>query len=178
MQSVLGAGTPRDRLSYRSLRTLAALDPAVGQVTGFTRYLVEGDVDRGTATVAVVDKGGVATGIRSRTEDDPRLRGTKNRAARQREVTATRGGDGRTLVIVPETKGNEVTGITLLHVDFHDRLPAEVVCDVLDGYQTRLAALRDAVTEIVPTFTQDALASIPVVDLLVQPVHVLAERWR
>ena len=178
VESVLGAGTPRDRLSYRSLRTLAALDPAVAEVTGFTRYLVEGDVDSGEATVSVVDKGGVATGIRSRTEQDPRLRGTKNRTARQREVTAGRGGDGRTLVFVPETKGNEVTGITLLHVEFHDRLPADVASGVLDGYQTRLAALRDAVTEIVPSFTQDALAEIPVVALLVEPVHVLAERWR
>src|SRR5207247_2607529 len=90
----------------------------------------------------------VTVGIRSRTEQDPRLRGTKNRTARQREVTAGRGGDGRTLVFVPETKGNEVTGITLLHVAFRDRLAADVACRLLEGYQTRLAALRDAVTEI------------------------------
>jgi glucosamine--fructose-6-phosphate aminotransferase (isomerizing) len=178
VQSVLSAGTPRDRLSYRSLRTLTALDAAVAEVTGFTRYVVEGDVESGDASLAVVDKGGVATGIASRTEQDPRLRGTKNRVARQREVTAGRGGDGRTLVFVPETKGNEVTGITLLHVTFHDRLPADIAGRVLEGYQTRLAALRDAVTEIVPAFNDDVLADISVVDLLVEPVRDLAERWR
>jgi glucosamine--fructose-6-phosphate aminotransferase (isomerizing) len=178
VQAVLGWGTPRDRLGYKSLRTLAALDPAVAEVTGYTRYAVHGDVAAGLATVEVVDKGGVAAGMRSRSEQDPRLRGTKNRAARQREVTAARGGDGRTIVIVPETKGNEVTGITLLHVAFHDRLPADVATAVLEGYQTRLAALRDAVTEIEPTFRDEVLAEVPVVDLLVEPVHVLAERWR
>jgi glucosamine--fructose-6-phosphate aminotransferase (isomerizing) len=178
VQAVLTTGTPRDRLGYRSLRTLAALDPAVASVVGFTRYAVHGDVAGGTATVEVIDKGGVAAGLRSRAEQDPRLRGTKNRAARQREVTAARGGDGRTIVIVPETKGNEVTGIALLHVAFHDRVPAEVAAAVLDGYQTRLAALRDAVTEIEPAFRDEVLAEVPVVDLLVEPVHVLAERWR
>jgi glucosamine--fructose-6-phosphate aminotransferase (isomerizing) len=178
VQAVLEAGTPRDRLGYRSLRTLAALDPAVASVDGFTRYAVHGDVAAGAATVEVVDKGGVAAGLRSRTEQDPRLRGTKNRAARQRQVTAARGGDGRTIVIVPETKGNEVTGITLLQVQFHDRVPAEVAVAVLEGYQTRFAALRDAVTEIEPTFRDEVLADVPVVDLLVEPVHVLAERWR
>jgi len=178
VQAVLAAGTSRDRLSYRSLRTLAALDPAVAAVKGYTRYAVQGDVAAGSATVEVVDKGGVAAGLASRTEQDPRLRGTKNRAARQRLVTAARGGDGRTLVIVPETKGAEVTGITLLHVDFHDRLPAAEAAAVLDGYQTRLAAVRDAVTEIEPAFREEVLGDIAVVDLLTEPVHVLADRWR
>jgi glucosamine--fructose-6-phosphate aminotransferase (isomerizing) len=178
VQAVLAAGTSRDRLSYRSLRTLAALDPAVAEVKGYTRYAVQGDVAAGSATVEVVDKGGVAAGLASRTEQDPRLRGTKNRAARQRLVTAARGGDGRTLVIVPETKGAEVTGITLLHVDFHDRLPAEAAAAVLDGYQTRLAAIRDAVTEIEPAFREEVLGDIAVVDLLTEPVHALASHWR
>jgi glucosamine--fructose-6-phosphate aminotransferase (isomerizing) len=178
VQAVLDAGAPRDRLSYRSLRTLAALDPAVASVAGFTRYGVQGDVEGGFATVDVLDKGGVAATLRSRTETDPRLRGTKNRAARQRLVTAARGGDGRTLVIVPEAKGNEVTGITLLHVEFVDRLPADAAARVLEGYQTRLEALRDAVTEVEPAFRDDVLADIPVVDLLTLPVNVLAEHWR
>jgi glucosamine--fructose-6-phosphate aminotransferase (isomerizing) len=178
VQAVLDAGAPRDRVSYRSLRTLAALDPAVASVAGFTRYAVHGDVAAGEATVEVVDKGGVAAGLRSRAEQDPRLRGTKNRAARQRVVTAARGGDGRTIVIVPETKGNEVTGITLLHVVFHDHLPAAAAASVLDGYQTRMAALRDAVTEIEPTFRDEVLAEVAVVDLLTEPVRLLAERWR
>jgi glucosamine--fructose-6-phosphate aminotransferase (isomerizing) len=172
VQEVLAAGVSRDRLSYRSLRTLSALDPAVARVVGSTRYLVEGD------RITVIDKRGVAAGIPSRADRGAPLQGTKNRAARQRLVTAVRGGDGRTIIHVPETKGDETTGITLLHVEYHDRLPVEVASDVLDGYQNRLAAIRDAVTEIEPTFREAVLGEVPVVDLLTVPVHVLADHWR
>ena len=45
---------------------------------------------------------------RSRTERNPRLRGTKHRVAIEREVMAARGrADGRTLVIVPEVKDTD-----------------------------------------------------------------------
>ena len=45
VREVLAAGAARDALSYRALRTLVALDPAVEEVIGFTRYRIEGDVD-------------------------------------------------------------------------------------------------------------------------------------
>ena len=90
-REVLAAGAARDALSYRALRTLVALDPAVEQVVGFTRYRIEGDVDADDATIHVVDRGGISLDLRSRTDDDPRLVGTKHRVATQREVTVARG---------------------------------------------------------------------------------------
>ena len=87
VRELLAAGAGRDRLSYRALRTLAALDPAVAEVTGYTRYRIDGSASEGQATIAVLDKGGVAAGVPSRAEQDPRLRGTKHRVAREREVT-------------------------------------------------------------------------------------------
>ncbi|HEX9969564.1 MAG TPA: SIS domain-containing protein, partial [Acidimicrobiales bacterium] len=133
VQEALGAGAARDRLSYRALRVLATLDPAVAEVTGWTRYRVEGE-----STVHVVDQGGVARGLPSRTAENPALRGTKHQAAAEREVIVTRGrSDGRTVVIVPETKDNQVTGITLLQVELADRLPAEIAREVLTGYRNR-----------------------------------------
>jgi glucosamine--fructose-6-phosphate aminotransferase (isomerizing) len=179
VQAVLEAGAPRDRLSYRSLRTLAALDPAVHEVTGYTRYLVEGDPRTGRARATVLDKGGSAAKLTSRTETHPVLQGTKNLAARQRAVTAAKGRrDGRTLVIVPETKGNETTGLTLLHVHYRGRLEPPVARAVLEGYQSRMAALADAVLETEPSFDDAVLSEMPIVDLLTEPVHVLAEAWR
>ncbi|MDP9020806.1 MAG: SIS domain-containing protein, partial [Actinomycetota bacterium] len=71
VQAVLELGVGADRLGYRALRTLAALGPAVTEVTGYTHYRIEGSVADGTATLHVVDKGGVAAGLRSRAEDDP-----------------------------------------------------------------------------------------------------------
>ncbi len=179
VRAVLDAGAPRDGLTYRALRTLVDLDPAVAEVTGYTRYRIEGDVAADTATVHVVDKGGVAAGLTSSTESDPALRGTKHRVATQREVTAMLGRrDGRTLVIVPEVKQNQTVGLTLLHVRFVEHLPAEAMRGVLQGYQGRYGALKDAVTETEPSFDNSVLGTVPVVDLLTEPVYVLAERWR
>ncbi len=49
---------------------------------------------------------------------------------------------------------------------------------VLQGYRNRYSALRDHVTESEPSFRDDLLATVPVVDLLVRPVSELAELWR
>jgi len=163
----------------QALRTLAELDPAVQSVNGYTRYRVEGDVSADQATVHVIDKGGAAATLPSRTDADPRLRGTKHRVANQREVTAVRGrADDRTLIIVPEVKHNETVGITLLHVTFVDHLSAEAMRGVLEGYQGRYSALKDAVTETETRFDDSLLAEIPVIELLTEPVYVLADRWR
>jgi len=157
----------------------APLDAAVQEVTGYTRYEVEGDVAADTATIHVVDRGGVAAGITSRTDTDPRLRGTKHRVANRREVTAVRGrADGRTLVIVPEVKNNETVGLTLLHVRFADMLEPDAMRSVLESYQGRYGALKDAVTETEPAFDDAVLSRVPVVDLLTEPVYVLADQWR
>ncbi|HUR19019.1 MAG TPA: SIS domain-containing protein [Acidimicrobiales bacterium] len=179
VQELLAAGAARDRLGYRALRTLAALDEAVVEVLGYTRYRIEGELGEATALAHVVDKGGLALGMTSRTEADPRLRGTKHRAATEREVTVARGrNDGRTVVIVPETKDTHVVGMTLLHVRFHDRLPPAQAQRVLLGYRDRYDALVDAVTETEPVFDAEVLGEMPLIDLLSAPVHVLADRWR
>ena len=176
--SLLACGAPRDRLAYRTLRTIAGLDPAVVEVLGATRYEVTGDLADG-ATVRVIDRSGIAIDLVSRTDREPVLRGTKHRAAVEREVTVSKGRhDGRTIVIVPEVKGNQTTGLTLLHVRFHDRLAAGSARSVLEAYRTRFDALRDAVTETEPTFRDDVLGSISMIELLTEPVVILAEHWR
>jgi glucosamine--fructose-6-phosphate aminotransferase (isomerizing) len=179
VRSVFEAGAARDRLSYRTLRTVAELDPAIAEVIGFTRYRIEGRIETGDATIVVVDRGGISRDLPLRTEANPLLRGTKHRVAFEREVTVAVGrSDGRPVVIVPEVKGNQCSGITLLHVRFEERLPAPVMRGVLEGYRSRYAALRDAVTETEPTFRDDLLADLPVVDVLTAPVVVLASRWK
>ncbi len=179
VREVLAAGAPRDGLTYESLRTLAVLDPAVAEVTGWTRYRIEGRPESGDATIVALDRGGVATGIPSRTDQDQRLRGTKNRVATERQVlVATGRRDGRTIVLVPETKDGQSTGITLLHVRFRDRVSASTARGVLQGYRHRFALLRDAVTETEPTFRDDLLAEIDVIDLLVASISSLADRFR
>jgi glutamine---fructose-6-phosphate transaminase (isomerizing) len=180
VREVVATGAPRDQLTYRTLRTLADISPSVAGVVGFTRYAIDGRPgEDGDATIAVVDRGGIARDLPSRTERSPQLRGTKHRVATEREVLVARGRrDGRTLVIVPEVKDGQTTGITLLHVRFADRLPVATARGVLQGYRNRYAVLRDAVQETEPTFREDLLADIPVDVLLTDPINQLADRWR
>ena len=126
------------------------------------------------ATIHVVDS---TAGFPSQTATDPTLRGTKHRVATQREVTVARGRDGRTLVFVPEVKGNETVGLTLLHAEFVDRVAPDVARGVLQGYQSRYGALKDAVTESVPAFDDAVLGRFDLFELLTEPVYLTASRW-
>ncbi len=175
---LLTLGAPRDRLSYRSLRTMAALDPIVAEVTGHTRYAVAGDVAT-DATLTVIDRGGIAVDVPSRTERQPALRGTKHLVATEQSVFVAVGrSDGRTVIIVPEVKDGVTTGLTLLHVRFVDHAPVAAIRGALAGYRNRYSALMDAVTETEDAFREDMLETIPLAELFSQPVYELAERWR
>ena len=177
VKATLAAGAAPDTLGYRALRTLGALDEAVEDVLGYTRYRIDWTAE--VPLAGVIDQGGIGRTLRSRTERDPRLLGSKHRAAEEREVTVVRGAsDGRTVILVPEAKGQQVTGMTLLHVQFRDRLPADRAAAVLSGYRTRYNALSDAVTETEPVFDQEHLGEEPMTDLLTEPVYQLARRWR
>lgn len=176
IRSILDSGCPRDRMSYRSLRTIAALAPAISDVVGFTRYAIEGSLADG-ARIAVVDRGGMATGLVSRTDRDPALRGNKHRVAVEREVLVTVGSDGRTVLMVPEVKNGQTTGVTLCHVSVTEDLGASTARSVLQGYRNRYRQLVDVVTERQPSFREDILAEVPTVELLTSPISDVAARW-
>jgi glucosamine--fructose-6-phosphate aminotransferase (isomerizing) len=179
VKDVLRIGLKTEDLGYRALRNLAALDPAIAEVSGFTRYEVLGGVSA-DATIHVVDRGGIAAGITSRTEQDPTLRGTKRAALEKGEVEVTIGrSDGRPVVLIPERKGETPSGLTLLHLKFKESLSADVARRVLTGYRAaRYEALVAAVTETEDHFADEVLGTLSMPELLVEPVLTLAERWR
>ncbi|MET0145290.1 MAG: SIS domain-containing protein [Ilumatobacteraceae bacterium] len=173
VQAVLDAGAGRDVLSYRTLKVLADLDPAVVEVTGFTRYGIDG------RTISIVDRGGISNQLASRVDRTPVLVGTKRRVASEREVLVARGRrDGRTVIFVPEVKANTSTGITLLHVRFHERLDAATMRSVLVGYDRRYDRLVDWVTETEGDFDERLLGELPVDELLIEPISDAADHWR
>ncbi len=177
VRAVLDTGCPRDRLTYRSLRTLSAIDPAIAEVVGHTRYRIEGDPDD-NATLHVVDKAGIAAGLVSRVEKDPILRGNKHRVASERRVLVTVGSDNRVVLIIPEVKDSESTGLTLCHLKLNESLDAGTARSVLQGYRSRYRSLVDVVTEREPTFRDDLLADVDVVDLLTAPISEVAVLWQ
>ncbi|MFM8483051.1 MAG: hypothetical protein ACKOBT_06870, partial [Actinomycetota bacterium] len=85
---------------------------------------------------------------------------------------------GRTVVFVPEVKAGHTVGITLLHVRFHDRLPAAVMRGVLQGYDSRYDRLVDWVSETEGSMRDEVLGEVPVADLLILPISEVANRWR
>jgi glucosamine--fructose-6-phosphate aminotransferase (isomerizing) len=175
VQAVLEAGAGRDVLSYRTLKILADLDPAVADVRGFTRY----DIDLANDTVTIIDRGGISRDLTSRVKGVTTLRGTKHRVATERDVLVGKGrSDGRTLIFVPEVKGGQTTGLTLLHVKFHETRPADVMRGVLQGYDRRYDRLVDTVSETEDGFDDSRLGEIPVEKLLINPVIDTADFWR
>jgi glucosamine--fructose-6-phosphate aminotransferase (isomerizing) len=179
VKALLGAGAPRDHIGYRDLRSLAGLDPAVVEVLGSTRYRIDGDLDQGNARIHAIDQRGIAAGLRSRTAQNPTLRGTKHLVAMERQCLVAKGrSDERIVVMVPEVEQNRTVGITLLHVRLREQMDAGALRSVLGGYRNRYAALSDAVTETEPVFDDALLATMPVVDLLCEPINALADRWR
>ena len=173
VQATLTAGAGRDALSYRTLKVLADLDPAVADVVGFTRYAIDG------AHISVIDRGGISRDLPSRIDVNSQLSGTKRRVADEREVLVARGrGDGRTLIFVPEVKADTCVGITLLHVRFADRLEPSVMRSVLQGYDRRYDRLVDWVVETEGHFDDTRLGLLPVDDLLIKPISDTADLWR
>jgi glucosamine--fructose-6-phosphate aminotransferase (isomerizing) len=176
---VLQAGAAREHLSYGNLRTLATLDGAVAEVTGFTRYRIDKRPASADVMVTVVDQGGISNELESRVSSDDRLRGTKRLVADERLVLVARGrSDGRLVVFVPEVNGGVTTDLTLLHVRFHDRLAPARMRRVLDGYRRRFAALSSAVTETENAFDEARLGDLPVWMLLTESIDNLADLWR
>ena len=179
VRAVLDAGAARDQLAYATLKVLAALDGAVASVDGFTRYAVQGDPRSNAATIRIVDRGGLAVGLASRVDTNPVLQGTKRRVADEQVVLVARGRkDGRTVVIVPEVKGTDTVGIVLVHVTFHDTVPASVARQVLQGYDRRYDRLVDWVTETEGSFREERLGEVSIEDLLILPVSESADLWR
>ena len=162
------------------MKVLADLDPAVDAVVGYTRYAIDGDpASSGGATITIVDRGGLSRDVTSRVERNSQLLGTKRRVASEKEVLVARGrSDGRTVIFIPEVKGGTCTGITLLHVRFHERLAAATMRGVLQGYDRRYDRLVDWVTETEGTFRDDLLADLSVADLLILPISDTADHWR
>ena len=99
--------------------------------------------------------------------------------AAEQELLVARGRkDGRTVIFVPEVKGSQTVGITLLHVVFRENVAPALARQVLQGYDRRYDRLVDWVTETEGAFRDDRLGEVSIADLLILPVSESANLWR
>ena len=174
------AGAGRDRLSYRTLRTLAGSAPAVEEVVGFTRYRIEGDPEAATPRSRSSTAAASARDLPSRIDAQPPAAGhqapggARARGARWPGVAAT----AARVVLVPEMKGGQSTGITLLHVRFPSacRRPRPRACSRATAVATTPSPTPSPRPS--PRSATTCSATVDAVDLLTEPIPDLADRWR
>ena len=77
---------------------------------------------------------------------------------------------------MPEREHGECVGIVLLHAAFRDDLDPTTTRAVLSGYRNRYQLIRDAVVETGGTLQDEDLVKMGILDLLTQPVLVVADR--
>jgi len=175
VRAVLDAGVARERIAYRDLKVLQALDAGILEVAGYTRYAIDGRSNGGT--IRMLSRAGVAEEIPSRTQHNKALRGTKNTVAMEKRVLVAVGrSDQRPIVLVPEIAHGACTGIVLLHANFRDDLDSASVRGVLSGYRNRYALIRDALAEANLEFEDEDLTRLGILPLLTEPVLVLADK--
>ena len=177
VQAMVEAGADRDRVGTRDLRTMAELSPAIDAVLGATRYEILGAGDE--RTVKITNRTGISRELPSRTDREPVLRGTKHMVAHEQQMLVAKGrSDGRTVILVPEVEDGQTRHLTLIHVRTVETLPVDALRGVLGSYRNRWNALRDAVLETESEVRDGVFEGLTVVELLTEPIHVLAERWR
>ena len=179
VQAVLSAGVARDSLSYRRCARSSRSTPRSSRSPG-SRATASRATSRATRPPSMWSTGAASPGATSlRTDTDPRLIGTKHRVA-----TSARSRVAKGLLRRPHAhhraRGQGQPGgraLAAATCASRRRSPADVA---------RAPGLPRAATPPSRTrsprpsrrSTTPALADVDLVDLLTEPVYVLAERWR
>lgn len=177
--ALAAAGIDQDALVPVDLFDLRRIQPAVREVAGLTRYEVaslrnDGSPDERT-TVRVVDRRGIAASLRSRAEKGAVLSGTKRQVVADRRLFLGVGrGDGRRIAILPMLGSDRhVTGLVLLHLEFHPSLPREQKMEML---APKLERFRAVVTEANRAFEPSLVDALTPEEIVLDDADDLAER--
>jgi glucosamine--fructose-6-phosphate aminotransferase (isomerizing) len=171
---------PTHSLTTRNILALTALQPAIGELKGYTLYDV-GNLDVGGkpadfSTISIRKRAGIALGMRSRAETLGVLMGTKRTIVSTNHLYVGYGkADGAAIVILPLQEGQTVKSLLLIHVAFNETLTLQGKKNVL-GY--RYNDIRNLINEYNLSWDDRYLALVPMASLLSEPVEVLAERIR
>ena len=173
-------GFSTQALTTKNVLALTALQPAIGDVKGYTLYeigILDGEgYPTDQSTIAIVKRGGISKDMKSRVEASSTLMGTKRTIVSTEHIYVGYGKvDAVPLVIIPLRDGQVVKNLLLIHVDFNESLTLNEKKDVL-GY--RYNDIRNIINEYNLTWDDRHLEKLPLALLLGEPVEVVAERIR
>jgi len=164
-------------LTYRDILTINRIQPAITAVRGYTIYDISGLDEQGNPStnsmIAVLARGGVATGMKSRADRPTALMGVKRTIVSTGYVYIGKGqADGALIVILPLRSGGEfVSHLLLLHVEYNESLPVNKRKEVL-GY--RYNDIKNLVNEYNIRWDDRYLGQMTLADLFSKPVDIIA----
>jgi len=167
-------------LNTKNILSLTALQPAIGEIRGYTLYDV-GKLDRegnptDLSSLSVSKRGGISLSMKSRVEASGALMGTKRTIVSTGHIYVGCGkSDGASIVIMPLLEDKAVRNLLLIHVIFNESLTLSKKKDVL-GY--RYNDIRNLINEYNLPWDDRRLENIPLALLLGEPVEIIAERIR
>ncbi|MCW2527546.1 MAG: glucosamine 6-phosphate synthetase, contains amidotransferase and phosphosugar isomerase domain [Pseudonocardiales bacterium] len=163
-------------LSHTALIALREHSTLVSALHGVTRYKLRGV---GQRDIAVLSKSGLSMSIPSRAESWAPLIGSKELVARTRRPRLLRGArDGRLVFVVPEQEGAMVTGLSVIHLDLHKTASGAHLLAAVSTIRGRADELRASITEAGIDFNAEALADLPVEDVLLASAESVAAAVR
>lgn len=171
--------TPDD-LPYRDLVFLRALNTTIDQVLGSTLYEVDGlnalnEVTEDTR-IKVVHKTGISRDLRSRSEHNSPLVGTKQWVTNNRRSYVGHGrNDNRPMLITPVIRTGRVDHLALLHLRFKTDLPLASRVEVIKNLTNRYGDLVSQVEETNIIWRDEFLNMLSVEELATLRAAVLAE---
>jgi glucosamine--fructose-6-phosphate aminotransferase (isomerizing) len=173
------SGVVQESLLPVDMLDLARVQPAIAAVEGLTRYSISGLRSDGTLApetqIRVVERRGVAAGMKSRVDQGGPLTGTKRQVVvARRQFLGVGGGDNRRIAILPLLGGDRhVAGLALLHLRFADALPRDEKMRVLGA---KLDRLRDLVAESNRSFDPAMLDRLTPEQVVLEEADDLARR--
>ncbi|MBU2027220.1 MAG: SIS domain-containing protein [Proteobacteria bacterium] len=176
-----GLGFSARALLSTSVPAISRIQKAVAAVNGHTLYAINHlDADGKPAddsTIAIVGRGGISAGMRSRAEKTGLLMGTKKSIVASGRLYAGQGkSDGASIVIIPLLgEGDRIRHLLLVHVAFNEGLSVGERKELLGE---RINDIRNLIQEYNLPWDESCLGKIPLGLLLGEPVEVIAGQIR
>ena len=167
-------------IPYRDLAFIKALSLAISHIVGTTLYSVKGlnafneVID--SSTIQAVKKIGLASSMRSRSDQASPIVGTKQWVVNNKRSYVGHGrNDSRPILIVPIMKDGTVVQIALLHLAFVSELSLAKRVEMIKNLTNRYGDLKSQIEETNIIWNDEFLNLLSVEELATQRAAVLAE---